>query len=131
MGGFWHMELHITGLCVWFCRNDPKIIKHAAELPAGVHQRIGARLSELPGHMTLAYDVPNGIAHQMQLLIREYFKEVCVRGGKFGKYGILHTEPLVPVFVSDIDMSTLQTRAPYDWAIMRERQYDPLCAYLG
>ena len=84
-GGFWHMELPIAVLCVWFCRNDAKIIRHAAELPPGVNQRVGARLPELPGHMTLAYDVPNGIAHQMQLWIREYFKEVCVRGGKFGK----------------------------------------------
>ena len=84
LGGFWHMELHMMGLCAWFCKNDLKIIKHAAELPPGVNQRIGARLSELPGHMTLAYDVPNGIAHQMQLWIRESVKEVCVRGGNFG-----------------------------------------------
>ena len=115
------MGLHITGLNVWFCRNDPKFISHAAELPPGVNQRIGAELSELPRHITLAYDVPNGIAERMQRWLREYFKEVCARGGECGSVGIIRTEPTAPVFISDINMSTLQTRAPYDWAVMRER----------
>ena len=84
-------------------------------------------LSELPGHITLAYEVPNGIAHRMQQWMIEYFKG-CAYGADFGNAGILRTEPPAPVFISDIHMSTLQTRAPYRWVVMREREHDPLWA---
>ena len=75
------MGLHTIGLNVWFCRNGPKVITHASALPPGVNERIGAVLSELPGHVTLAYDVPNGIALRMSEWITTSVKEYCVRDG--------------------------------------------------
>ena len=100
------MGLHILMTNVWLCDNDPKVITHAFALPPGVNERIGAVLSELPGHIALAYDVPNGIVFQMSQRITDYSKESCVRGADFGNADVFRYEPHAPVFVSDIHMST-------------------------
>ena len=89
------MGLHIIGLNVWFCRNDPKVSPHAFALPPGANE-IGAVLSELPGHVTLAYDVPDGIALRMSEWIVSYFKAYCVRGPMWETLVFSGPNPLLP-----------------------------------
>ena len=123
--------LHTSMSSVWFCRNDPKVMTHASAFPPGVTERIGAVLSELPGHIPLAYEVPQrhcstnvGVDHRLP-------SRVLRPGADFGNAGILRSGPPAIVLVSDIIMSTLSSRPPYDWTVMRDRAYDPLLAYWG